>query len=734
MYEILRERLILDFKIKTPSIGGVSLSKRPLILGISLLLLALLMIPASAQVFDWGHTWGSANGEDRALGVEVYEDGSVYVVGYASDIPNGIGGIDAFIAKFDSDGNLVWDRVWGRKGTAERFRKLIIIRDYIYVVGESYDGKNASIVVFDRDGNLLWDKDINLYALGGQLAGGVAYYSGYLYVAGTAFPGGGSKNYIFILKYDLKSGKLIWFKKIYRTDVDLYYADLSASTMRGSRLIVDKDRIYIPFSINVEEGGYGGGIIALDQDGNLKWSKQYWTRWTALASDGEYLYLMSKGGGGSELPRVYKIDNSTGDLKWCRHIEPIKSKTYFEDVYVGNDGVYIAGYLALTLSDSILLKLSKDGHLIWAMKYYNDSTGDYAYGLAIRGDDIYMVGTTSKKEMIAENIEEIERFEACTVDVQRYPVSIVDISEYSLPDSACIAKDPNANIDNPQNTVDAYIFHGIDTPDLRALVRGMDDKIYKNIYHELGGWHGWKKLPGTTPSGISAWYYRGMIYIAVRGSNDKIYYGMFDEIVGGFDGWYMVSGSTPSKPAITVDQGGNIYLVVRGMDNKIYINKKSAGGGWSGWQVISGSTPDAPAAAVIGDTLHIVVRGSDNGIWHAKVDTSTLSMIGSWTKISGSTPSAPDLTIHGQELYLAVRGSNSKIYINRYDGSSWLGWESIPTGSTPLSPAIKILGEKIYVMVTGNSNRLWIIEKDPVTGWGSWQRVSGASPSGPELS
>ena len=126
MYEILRERLILDFKIKTPSIGGVSLSKRPLILGISLLLLALLMIPASAQVFDWGHTWGSANGEDRALGVEVYEDGSVYVVGYASDIPNGIGGIDAFIAKFDSDGNLVWDRVWGRKGTAERFRKLIL--------------------------------------------------------------------------------------------------------------------------------------------------------------------------------------------------------------------------------------------------------------------------------------------------------------------------------------------------------------------------------------------------------------------------------------------------------------------------------------------------------------------------------------------------------------------------------------------------------------------------------
>ena len=107
------------------------MSKRPLILGISLLLLALLMIPASAQVFDWDHTWGSANGEDRTLGVEVGGDGSVYMVGYTIDIPNGIGGVDAFIAKFDSDGNLVWDMVWGRKGTSERFRKLVIVGDYI---------------------------------------------------------------------------------------------------------------------------------------------------------------------------------------------------------------------------------------------------------------------------------------------------------------------------------------------------------------------------------------------------------------------------------------------------------------------------------------------------------------------------------------------------------------------------------------------------------------------------
>ena len=710
------------------------MSKRPLILGISLLLLALLMIPASAQVFDWGHTWGSANGEDRALGVEVYEDGSVYVVGYASDIPNGIGGVDAFIAKFDSDGNLVWDRVWGRKGTAERFRKLVIVGDYIYVVGESYDGNNASIAVFDQDGNLLWDKDIDLHALGGQLAGGVAHYSGYLYVAGTAFPGGGSRNYIFILKYDLKGGKLIWFKKIYKADADLYYADLSASTMRGSRLIVDKDRIYIPFSVNVEQGGSGGGIIALDQDGNLKWSKQYWTRWTALASDGEYLYLMSKGGGGNELPRVYKIDNSTGDLEWCRHIEPVEYKTYFEDIHV-DDGVYVAGYLSLTTYDSILLKLSKDGDLIWAMKYYNRSKGEEAYGVAVRGDNIYMVGETPTKDMITQDIDEIDVFEGCVIDVQNYPVEVGDLYEYSLKDSACIAKDPDAKIDgDPGSTMEAYIFHGIDTPDLRALVRGTNNKIYKNIYYELSGWRGWDMLSGSTPSGISAWYRNGLIYMAVRGMNDKIYYAILDEIVGKFGGWNLVGGSTPSKPAITVDQDGNIYLVVRGMNDKIYINRKDAGGGWSGWKAISGSTPDAPAAAVIGGTLHIVVRGSDNGIWHAKVDTSTLSMIGSWTKISGSTPSAPDLTIHGQELYLAVRGSDNKIYINRYDGSSWLGWESIPTGSTPLSPAIKILGEKIYVMVTGNSNRLWIIEKDPVTGWGSWQRVSGASPSGPELS
>ena len=161
-------------------------------------------------------------------------------------------------------------------------------------------------------------------------------------------------------------------------------------------------------------------------------------------------------------------------------------------------------------------------------------------------------------------------------------------------------------------------------------------------------------------------------------------------------------------------------------------------GAWSRWERLPGKTSEAPAIAAHNNMLHIVVKGvSDNSLRHGIYDIELGEFLG-WNKLSGATPSAPDLAVNSQGyIYLAVRGMKNKIYINRYYGSSWLGWERIPTGATAQGPAITFdSNDNLHVMVTSSTGngRIYHCYKDSDTNtWTSWSRPAGATPSEPEL-
>jgi hypothetical protein len=86
------------------------------------------------------------------------------------------------------------------------------------------------------------------------------------------------------------------------------------------------------------------------------------------------------------------------------------------------------------------------------------------------------------------------------------------------------------------------------------------------------------------------------------------------------------------------------YLVVRGSDNGIYYRLfNEASGTWGEWTKLPGSTCDSPSAAYIGEQLCVVVRGMDgSSMWQGFVNVNTGDFSG-WTPISGSTPSAVEL-------------------------------------------------------------------------------------------
>ena len=209
-------------------------------------------------------------------------------------------------------------------------------------------------------------------------------------------------------------------------------------------------------------------------------------------------------------------------------------------------------------------------------------------------------------------------------------------------------------------------------------------------------------------------------------------------------GPHRLPGAMLSTPALVCD-GYETHMVVRGTDNGIYYMRTDymGGGGWSGtWTQIPGKTCDEPALAIMGNDLHLVVRGMDNGLYHKIMNINT-GVWGDWIPLGGSTTSAPTfITSTTNSLALVVRGSDDGIYYNSYirvplGGDLWLvmwtGWTSLG-GATCDKPALASDGTTLTLAVRGMDNGIYVKAKDLSSGvWSEWLHFSGATPSPPAV-
>jgi len=172
-----------------------------------------------------------------------------------------------------------------------------------------------------------------------------------------------------------------------------------------------------------------------------------------------------------------------------------------------------------------------------------------------------------------------------------------------------------------------------------------------------------------------------------------------------------------------------LCLVVKGEDNSIYY--RCYNGSWGSWYTVpTGSTPDSPEAAMLGNNLHIIVRGMDgSSLWDIIVGCDG-TVVRDWRQLSGATSSKPALASQGSDtLFLVVRGLDNGIYYRSYTGStdSWADWKALP-GATIDGPGATVSGTQLYVVVRGaDGNTLWCWDGN------SWTMLSGATPSAPTL-
>ncbi len=278
------------------------------------------------------------------------------------------------------------------------------------------------------------------------------------------------------------------------------------------------------------------------------------------------------------------------------------------------------------------------------------------------------------------------------------------------------------------------------------VVRGSDNQIYYRMFNPISEtWDEWGSLPGSTNDSPAATLVGKEFHVVVRGFDGiTLYHGYVDLNTKAFSGWTWISGTTPSPPTLT-SNGTAITLVVRGADNSVYYRVYSiASRIWGDWQLLpDGSTCDKVSAVMTGSQLTLIVRGfstsevaSNNTLWQITVDTATGAYSG-WNWMPGSVTSSPTLAYWQAEngYCLIVRGEDNSIYINKYYESAWNGWIALQEGSTNESPAATIIGNELHIVVIGMDEiTMWQNKLDLNTeitvGW-SW--ISGTTPSKPVL-
>jgi hypothetical protein len=388
----------------------------------------------------WNTFLGSSGGDDFGNAVAVDRSGNVYVVGYSfatwGSPVRAFSGVDnnAFVAKLDTDGNLIWNTFLG-SGADIGYGVAVDGSGNVYVAGSSSatwgspvhaftSGEDAFAAKLDSNGNLIWNTFLGSSA-GIDAARAVAVDgSGNIYLAGDsgatwgspvrAFSGG--LNDAFAAKLD-SNGNLTW------------------NTFLGGSSADEGDAVTVDGNGNIYVGGYSsaawgspmrafsvgnddGFAAKLDSNGILTWNTFLGSAGSdsihAVAVDGSgnvYVAGSSSATWGSPV-RAFSGGNSDGFAAKLDSSGALIGNTFLggsgddfaNSVAVdGNGNVYVAGYSTATwgsparafsggFNDAFAAKLDLNGNLTWST-FLGGSDADVGLGVTIDGaDHVYVAG------------------------------------------------------------------------------------------------------------------------------------------------------------------------------------------------------------------------------------------------------------------------------------------------------------------------------------------------------
>ena len=393
------------------------------------LILALAVYKLKAEPKVTGIIWSKQFGTDKdesITGVVIDSQGNVYVTGWTEGnlFGTNAGRGDIFIAKFSSDGNLIWGKQLGTKENEIPMDIAVDSDGNIYVVGAT-DGNlfgqvvrrwydDAFVAKFSPEGELIWSKQFG--TPGQDWATGVAVdnTNRVIYVVGFLQIGEFGDleaevfeevtySEIFVIKYSFEGDK-VW-EKHYGAEKD-DTANKVCIDKRGNVYIVGETSEW--FNKNDNDNAF---IVKLTSEGELVWGKEFGTDERDYANDvcvdqNDNIYITGVtniGGLTWETMDAFirKYDNN-GNLIWSAEIKT-KEEDIGNSIITDKEGnIYIVGFTKSNLfgnnlggSDIFVVKYNSSGELIWG-KMIGSEQDEVGEDISIdKQGNIYLVGSTA---------------------------------------------------------------------------------------------------------------------------------------------------------------------------------------------------------------------------------------------------------------------------------------------------------------------------------------------------
>jgi len=270
---------------------------------------------------------------------------------------------------------------------------------------------------------------------------------------------------------------------------------------------------------------------------------------------------------------------------------------------------------------------------------------------------------------------------------------------------------------------------------LYLAVRGSDNvSIYLRSYSN-GVWSQWMS-PGGSASDVPACaFMNGTLYLLALGLDYNLYYNTLDVPTGLWNRWTPLNGTLLSPPALATTPSLNrLDVVVQGASGTIY-HRALINGMWQAWEAPAGGvTADIPAVSSDGQSLQVVVRGGDNGVYYNALNFSSGQWFPSWVSLGGTTGFAPSLaTDSSGTVHLFVVGAYGRIYDKSLTGGVWSTNWGDTGGNTGNPVAVITQGSTVAIMASGPSGGVWY---NTLVGsvWGKWTSLDGSTALAPALS
>ena len=291
---------------------------------------------------------------------------------------------------------------------------------------------------------------------------------------------------------------------------------------------------------------------------------------------------------------------------------------------------------------------------------------------------------------------------------------------------------------------DKAIRYGImyTVPKAHIIVKGLNDCGYRKYMDpKTGDFTSWTSTGiCSIPEPPVATLILGHIILVQRTDQDAMYTTWIDVDSGLLSNWSKISGTTPSRPALAGDIKTNtVHLVVKGSDDKIWYRN------WHGpWYSLGGKTQNSPAAHASNGKLHVVVVGTDSKIYYKRLDIDSNTWT-DWINLGGRTNQPPAIISNEETVLVVVKGMDNKLYANELslETNMWSGWYSL--GGSTIDQSVLVGFEKAgisiwYLIVKGGGGTIWYRymiphwEICPYIGpncWSNWIKVPGKTTSIP---